>query len=284
MTAETEIKSGQRFGFGANWTRFLTVLDESRISDAENSLRNMLGVQTLQGRRFLDIGCGSGLFSLAARRLGAQVHSFDFDLRSVACAQELQRRYFPSDEMWQVEHGSILDRPFIARLGHFDVVYSWGVLHHTGAMWVAIENAISRVASPRGTLFIAIYNDQGWKSHAWWFVKLIYNRLPRLIRPLFSAAVSALTHLLVIIKYSIKLKPLVAIAPLLSDRRDRGMSARYDAVDWIGGFPFEFCRFELLEDYLNTRGFCLTNQRRDGSQGCNELVAERADGGGACAE
>ena len=144
MNAETEIRSGERFGFGANWTRFLTVLDEARICDAENSLRRMLGVQTLRGRRFLDIGCGSGLFSLAARRLGAQVHSFDFDLQSVACAQELKRRYFPSDEMWQVEQGSILDRQFIDRLGFFDVVYSWGVLHHTGSMWVAIENAINR--------------------------------------------------------------------------------------------------------------------------------------------
>jgi len=284
MNAETEIRSGERFGFGANWTRFLTVLDEARICDAENSLRRMLGVQTLRGRRFLDIGCGSGLFSLAARRLGAQVYSFDFDLQSVACAQELKRRYFPLDEMWQVEQGSILDRTFIDRLGFFDVVYSWGVLHHTGSMWVAIENAISRVASPRGTLFIAIYNDQGWKSHAWWFVKLIYNRLPHLLRTPFSAAVSALTHLLVIIKYSIKLKPMVAIAPLLSDRRERGMSARYDAVDWIGGFPYEFCRFGLLEDYLKARGFCLTNQRRDGSLGCNELVAERASGSAACAE
>src|SRR5450631_3604007 len=176
MNAEAEIRAGNRFRFGANWTRFLTVVDGARIAAAQTSLREMLGVSSLQGRRFLDIGCGSGLFSLAARSLGAEVHSFDFDPQAVACAQELKQRYFPGDSAWRVDEGSVLDSEFVNGLGQFDVVYSWGVLHHTGSMWVAMENAISRVANPQGTLFIAIYNDQGWKSHAWWFVKILHNR------------------------------------------------------------------------------------------------------------
>jgi SAM-dependent methyltransferase len=284
MTADAEIKAGDRFEFGANWSHFLALLDETRIADAENSLREMLGVTELRDRRFLDIGCGSGLFSLAARRLGAQVYSFDFDPQSVACAQELKRRYFPDDPQWRVDQGSVLDKEYLERLGRFDIVYSWGVLHHTGSMWVAIENAIGRVAAPHGTLFIAIYNDQGWKSHAWWFVKLLYNRLPRLLKRPFVLVVSLVTHALVIIKYSIKLKPMVAIAPLLSDRRGRGMSARYDAVDWIGGFPFEFAKFEVLAAYLEARGFALSNYRRYRSHGCNELVVRRASEISACAE
>jgi 2-polyprenyl-3-methyl-5-hydroxy-6-metoxy-1,4-benzoquinol methylase len=73
MTADAEIHTGNRFEFGANWSHFLTLLDENRIADAENSLREMLGVAELRDRRFLDIGCGSGLFSLAARRRGAEV-------------------------------------------------------------------------------------------------------------------------------------------------------------------------------------------------------------------
>jgi 2-polyprenyl-3-methyl-5-hydroxy-6-metoxy-1,4-benzoquinol methylase len=273
---KAEIQSRSRFEFGANWARFLTVLDEARIVDAETSLQRMLGVTELKGLRFLDIGCGSGLFSLAARRLGAEVHSFDFDPQSVACTQELKRRFFADDSEWRVECGSVLDSQYVERLGQFDVVYSWGVLHHTGAMWVAIEHAISRVAA-RGVLFIAIYNDQGWKSHAWWFVKLIYNQLPRLLRKPFVVGVSAITHISVIIKYALKLRPMTAIAPLLRDRRARGMSARYDAVDWIGGYPYEFCTFDTLATYLNARGFSLTNSRRDESQGCNELVLRRTD-------
>ena len=141
----------------------------------------------LRERTFLDIGCGSGLFSLAARRLGASVHSFDFDEQSVACARELKRRYFPDDPDWRIEAGSVLDAAYMKGLGEFDVVYSWGVLHHTGAMWVALEQAIGRVASGGGKLFIAIYADQGWKSRAWWFVKLFYNRLPRFLRPAMSS-------------------------------------------------------------------------------------------------
>ena len=124
-----------RFAFGKNWRRFLGHIDEESIRTAEQSLRRMLEMETLEGRRFLDAGCGSGLFSLAARRLGASVHSFDYDAESVDCTAELKRRYFPSDDNWTVAQGDILDDAYVKSLGRFDVVYSWGVLHHTGHMW-----------------------------------------------------------------------------------------------------------------------------------------------------
>jgi SAM-dependent methyltransferase len=234
----------------------------------------MLCVPNLQGRRFLDIGCGSGLFSLAARRLGAEVHSFDFDPQSVACARELKRRYCPDDPQWRMEEGSVLDDEFVAGLGKFDVVYSWGVLHHTGSMWVAIENAISRVAEPSGILYVAIYNDQGWKSHAWWFVKALHNRMPRFLQGPFALTMTAITHILVTLKQAIRLQPLTVISSLFK-APPRGMSAKYDMLDWIGGFPFEFAAFETLEAYFISRGFAVKNARRCTSLGCHELALQR---------
>src|SRR5881296_1627768 len=130
-----------RFEFGSNWRKFLAVLDERRVAEAENSLRRMLDAETLVGKSFLDIGSGSGLFSLAARRMGARVFSFDYDTRSVACTRELRRRHFPSDPQWTVAEGSVLDEEYLRSLGPFDIVYSWGVLHHTGNMWKAMGNA-----------------------------------------------------------------------------------------------------------------------------------------------
>src|SRR5713226_890638 len=126
----SQIDQGKRFEFGHNWSQFLTVLDEKRIAVAEQSLKEMLGVDDLRGKSFLDVGSGSGLFSLVARRLGARVHSFDYDPESVACTMELKRHYFREDNKWSVEKGSALDEKYLEALGTFDVVYSWGVLHH----------------------------------------------------------------------------------------------------------------------------------------------------------
>jgi 2-polyprenyl-3-methyl-5-hydroxy-6-metoxy-1,4-benzoquinol methylase len=272
--AMQEIGAGTRFAFGANWQRFLATVDEQRIGAAEDSLRAMLRTPDLTGRSFLDIGCGSGLFSLAARRLGARVHSLDFDPQSVACTEELRRRYLPDDPDWRVEQGSVLDRAYMSTLGAFDVVYSWGVLHHTGAMWPALENALARVEAMQGKLFIAVYNDQGWKSHAWWFIKRAYNGLPRSLKPTFVTFISVMVNLLVIIKYTVRLKPMSALRPLLVDDRERGMSAKYDRIDWIGGFPYEFATFEVLAQYLEARGFALIASIRNSSHGCNELAAQ----------
>jgi SAM-dependent methyltransferase len=279
MTATQEIEDGKRFGFGDNWARFLSTLDEQRVAVAENSLRHMLSVESLAGSKFLDIGSGSGLFSLAARRLGANVHSFDFDPKSVACTKELRQRFFPDDSQWAIEEGSALDGAYLESLGTFDVVYSWGVLHHTGAMWVAIENAVGRVAE-QGKLFIAIYNDQGWKSHLWWHIKRFYNRQPRFLRGPFAFLVSATTRIASILKYTWKREPMTAIAPLLAGNRERGMSAKYDELDWIGGFPFEFASFESLTAYFSARGFAVINAKRNDSWGCHELALQRT----LCAE
>ncbi|HKY27860.1 MAG TPA: class I SAM-dependent methyltransferase, partial [Pyrinomonadaceae bacterium] len=164
MTSQVlEIAQGERFQFGENWKHFLSTLNETRIVEAEKSLKEMLQVEDLTDKSFLDVGSGSGIFSLAAKRLGARVHSFDYDPESVACTMELRRRYFSDDSDWTVEEGSVLDTKYLQSLGKFDVVYSWGVLHHTGKMWQALEN-VSQPVSRDGKLFIAIYNDIGWRT------------------------------------------------------------------------------------------------------------------------
>ncbi len=121
----SEINAGNRFAFGENWSRFLLVLDDDRIRRAEQSLCDMLNVKDLQGKGFLDIGSGSGLFSLAARRLGATVHSFDYDPQSVACTNELKQRYFPDDTVWKVDQGSVLDRTYLESLGQAVFHLKW---------------------------------------------------------------------------------------------------------------------------------------------------------------
>lgn len=268
----TEVAQGQRFEFGQNWSRFLTVLNEERIVEAENSIKSLLEVSDLHGKRFLDIGSGSGLFSLAARRLGAAVHSFDYDPKSVACTQELKRRYFPEDPHWQAEEGSALDEDYLQTLGQFDIVYSWGVLHHTGAMWKALDNAAGRV-SDTGKLYISIYNDQGGTSRRWTAVKKAYNRLPRRLKFL------VLWPTFLRIWGPIALYDLTRGKPFASWRNyggNRGMSPWWDLVDWVGGYPFEVAKPEGIFDFYRQRGFILRQMITcGGGLGCNQFVFEK---------
>lgn len=254
-----------RFGFGKNWQRYLNLLNEDRIRMAEESLCVMLGVSDLRGRTFLDIGSGSGLFSLAAMGLGAtRVHSFDYDPDSVGCTRLLKQRYYPEAENWVVEQGDVLDASHLERLGKFDIVYSWGVLHSTGRMWQAMENAALPVAEG-GRLFIAIYNDQRFLSRYWKVVKILYNR-----NVLLRTALIALYT-----PYFVGLRWLVRA---LTGRRkiDRGMSLWYDMKDWLGGYPFEVARPEQVFSFYRVRGFQLEKLKTCGGRGgCNEFVFVR---------
>ncbi len=268
-----EVAEPARFEFGRNWAMFLELLDESRIRLAEESLRDMLGVTTLAGKSFLDIGSGSGLFSLAARRLGAQVLSFDYDVHSVNCTAELRRRYFPDDPRWTVERGSALDPEYLAGLGRFDVVYSWGVLHHTGDMWPALDNAHALV-KPGGTLVLALYNDAGGRSVLWTGIKRVYVALPPLLRPSFTALAILPGELRMAASALLKGHPMEYVEAWTKyAEKKRGMSRWRDAVDWVGGYPYEYAKPDRIFDFYAARGYTMRRLRCSaGPLGCNEFV------------
>lgn len=263
-------ESASRFAFGENWTRFLAVVNEERICRAAQSLKDWLGEAGLESRSFLDAGSGSGLFSLAARRLGARVHSFDADPQSVRCTETLRERYFPGDERWTVEQGSIVDPEYTAALGRYDIVYSWGVLHHTGRMWEALE-ATTGLVKPGGTLFIAIYNDQGRASRRWKRIKECYTATPPPLR--WAVVAPAFLRLWgpTFLRDAVRGRPLESWRSY--SEHGRGMSPWLDVIDWVGGFPFEVAKPEEVFEFCHGRGFDLKRLRTcGGGPGCNEFV------------
>ncbi len=267
-SAQQEIEKGKRFAFGANWREFLRTLDEDRIEIAETSLKELLQVESLDGKTFVDVGSGSGLFSLCARRLGAKVHSLDFDPQSVACTRELRSRYFVDDPGWKIESGSILDEDHLTTLGTFDVVYSWGVLHHTGEMWAALEN-VTKLTQPGSILAIAIYNDQGVRSKLWWWVKRLYC----------SGTFGRWSMLAVFISYfflrTIGVSLVRGHNEFAKYRRHRGMSIIHDWIDWLGGFPFEVASVNKIVSFCESKKFRLMNSKETKRLGCNEFVFVR---------
>ena len=267
------------FAFGRNWMSYAKLVSEQRIAAATASLAEALPYPDMSGRSFLDVGCGSGLFSLAAQRLGARVHSFDQDPDCVRATAWLRGR-FGSLDGWVVEEGSIIEQDYTRKLGLFDVVYAWGVLHHTGDLWTALDAAAGLVA-PGGALFVAVYNDQGFESRVWTRVKRSYNNAGPVNRRLLIAGSYCYLH---------RHDPLRAAVRLALRRpgsagpgpRPRGMSARHDLVDWVGGYPFEVAKPERVFGAVHEHGFELRRLTTcAGGLGCNEFVFERrsaADG------
>ena len=253
-------ETGPALTFGRNWLDYLDEADAEQYAQARESLENLVGSEKLNGAVFFDLGCGSGIFSLAAASLGAAtVMSLDRDPDSVAACRMLQEK---SDHPnWRVLQGSVLDKGFLDGLGQAQVVYSWGVLHHTGSMWEAIENACGLVA-PGGMFAMAIYNRTS-TSLFWLRYKEIYHKAPAWLRKLMVWGVFL---------------PRAAVRALRGKnplRENRGMSIYLDAVDWCLGLPYEYATFAEIRTFVEKLGFKLLKGVTTGGTGCNEFVFQK---------
>ncbi len=249
--------NGRESEFGKTWMSFLTALTVPQIYQAERSLSARLHLERLDRKTFLDIGSGGGLLSLAARRRGAKVFSFDLDSQAVACARELRRRYFPDDADWHIETGSVLDQEYLKNLGTFDIVYAENVLNHTGAMNQALENVKSLVAVG-GQLQVSIYNDYHEVSDRWDRLKRTYKNLPRPIGFVFGLGLIARSEARLALAHRRQrtlrhwLKSWVAYQD-----GSPGISRWHDWKEWLDAYPYERAAVEDVVELYGRDGFRL---------------------------
>jgi len=258
------------FSFGANWRKFLAGFDEDTLDKAERSLVDFNRIPRLDDHDFLDVGSGSGLTSLVAIRLGARrVLSIDIDPHSIECGLALRQRFEIPESRWQIRRGSVLDAGFVESLGRFSYVHSWGVLHHTGDMWQALENVLRFNVQPGSYLHLALYNKHR-TSQRWLSIKRLCNRSPRFWFPLVKYAyISALFA-------KMTLRGKLPWAYVHRYKSERGMNFYRDIDDWIGGLPYEFANPSETVDFLSDRGFELIRLRTAESCGCNEYLFRRS--------
>jgi 2-polyprenyl-6-hydroxyphenyl methylase/3-demethylubiquinone-9 3-methyltransferase len=273
-TGEEDSMSKQqemRFEFGKNWSRFVkSKFSQERCDVAKKRILDFIRRDSLEGLDFLDIGCGSGLHSLAAWQSGARnVRSFDYDAHSVAATRLLwERAGRPAN--WTVERGDALNRAYIESLGKWSFVYSWGVLHHTGSMWQAIDNAQSAVADG-GTFYIALYSaDADFKpsKEFWLEVKQKYNQASAIGK---RKMVWWYVWNFILDRKLKNFPDLVKRA--LEYKFQRGMDLFADIRDWLGGWPMEYAGDQETVDFLEQRGFRLTNVAT--GQACSEFLFAR---------
>lgn len=251
------------FTFGENWLAYSRTLDAARLDSATASVADLLGVPHLSGRTVVDVGAGSGLFSLAALRLGAaSVVAIDRDANCLAAIRHNAARFLAPDERARldVRAGDVLRRDSLPP-GPFDVVYAWGSLHHTGDLWTAVGH-VAPLCAPGGQCVLAIYN-RTWFSPQWLAIKRTYHAVPAPARLAMVAALSLPRYVVRVLR---------GRHPF---RVERGMSVWYDSIDWLGGLPYEAATVDEVTARLGALGYVPERVRPTRRHGCNEFVFRR---------
>lgn len=265
---QTMDQSIKQFDFGENWKNFSqNALTDERLAQSKQDFQKLVQEIDLNGKSFLDIGFGQGLGLLNASTLGAKIVGNDINPK---CAEVLKfnQQRFPNlkDQTFPVVVGSILLPENVEKLRQqtdnqgFDVVHSWGVLHHTGNMQKAIENATSLVAK-KGIFILAIYNRH-WSSFAWWLIKWFYCHVPSFLQ-------KTLDYIFYPIIYTAKFL-VTGKNPL---KKERGMNFFHDVIDWVGGYPYEYASIEEMQKMMANLGFeMLKAIPAEVPTGCNEFI------------
>jgi 2-polyprenyl-6-hydroxyphenyl methylase/3-demethylubiquinone-9 3-methyltransferase len=236
------------FSFGKNWKDYLKTVSKEEIDKAKYDIEEWLGTNFVSGKTVIDVGSGSGIHSLAFYLLGAKtICSFDFDKYSVEATKILWEKE-GKPKNWIVSQGSILDKQFLKSFGQdFDIVYSWGALHHTGAMWEAVDNSINLVKSG-GKLWISLYAEgpnyskdlalkQRYNSASPLGKKgMIYKSIARIM-------LSRLRHFKNPFTWNEKIS--------------RGMNVYHNIVDWLGGLPYEVANEDEVLRVCRKKGLIL---------------------------
>jgi 2-polyprenyl-6-hydroxyphenyl methylase/3-demethylubiquinone-9 3-methyltransferase len=263
------------FKFGENWSSYAELLNPERIEQAQADLQRILGRERLDGLTFLDIGSGSGLHSLAAIRMGAaEILAVDIDPDSVRTTQEALCRFAP-DAKFTCRQVSIFEAT-PEDLGQFDIVYSWGVLHHTGDIHEAIRRA-STLVKPDGLLALAIYRKTVLCGF-WKVERRIYRNLPSWGQSVVQGLYTLKNRLRFLIKGE-------SFSQYLQDyHAQRGMDYQHDIHDWLGDYPYESMTPREFGDYVTSLGFeVVAPAQLDPKQlwtlssgGCQEIRFRRA--------
>jgi 2-polyprenyl-3-methyl-5-hydroxy-6-metoxy-1,4-benzoquinol methylase len=274
MTENDPRQVSEHFAFGANWAEYAKKLDENRVLEAQRGLTRLLGENGINSRAFLDIGCGSGAHALAAIRLGAKiVLAVDIDADSVTTTRNVLETYAPNRN-FRVEEASVFDMT-PEKYGGFDIVYSWGVLHHTGAMFEAVRRAAALV-NDGGVFAFALYRRTSfcwfWKREKKWYAKAT-PRAQKLAEAVYVAVYWVATAL-----RGRSWRRFIAEYP-----KNRGMDFYHDVHDWLGGYPYESISPDEVEQLMQELGFTkvrsfVTKTNLIGGifgSGCDEFVYRR---------